>query len=184
MIDTPDPEVADAAREAIGEGPQGSSPSPSAEAPKKRIGRPKGSIPWNKGKKLGQRGDAKPSRSSSEPVEPDEEEIAAGTLISSTVWGLLAPRIGLAPLSDGEASKLGEAVACVVKKYVPSYGEWEPEINLALVLGFLILGKYQGKEPSPDKPVEAPFKVEPGPPGAKPFDGTVDPKFGERFGGR
>lgn len=172
----PDPGVAEAAQLAFG-GSEGGGASAPPPTPTRGPGAPKGTVPWNKGRKRGAPAKAAP-RAPEEDALPSGEEVLAVGLMTGTLWRILEPRVGLDPLSPEESEALAGAVAAVLKKYLPSYGAYAVEAQLALVLVTLIATKYRGKP----KLVEGGPELELGPaPSGKGGADAERERIAERF---
>lgn len=97
--------------------------------PTPRRGRPRGSKT--------KRGPGRPRKESlppEEPIEITEADIAGAAMMSGVVWKIVGGFFNRRALTKDEARELGEAVAPVMAKYLPSFGEYAPEIGLALTV--------------------------------------------------
>lgn len=116
---------------------------------KRGPGRPKGS----KNKPKGGVETDKPEPQA--PVEVSEVDVAGASQLGATVWKIAGGIMGYRPLTDSEAGELGQALAPVLKKYMPFFEQWALEINLGVtILGLAQLTRIP--KPAPDVKKDAP----------------------------
>jgi len=116
--------------------------SPSGDSPPRKRGRPKGSKNRPRDPNTGERiNTPKESSNGDKPFVyiPDSAGIKAASEAFNIIWFLAAPFIKCRPLTDDEKLMAGEALDPILQKYIPMYGDWKYEINLAMV----IVGLYQ-----------------------------------------
>jgi hypothetical protein len=150
-----EPNVSKVAEEMLGDG--ASAPPPprrgrppgkktSAEQKRRRVNERAKARYWAKKDVVGER-----SPQPDAPSEPTADEIAACSFLARTTWNLTCRLWGSRALSDEEGTRLGTALAPVLQKYLPVYGDWAIEINLVLVIGGLVLSTREKRQSNSDE---------------------------------
>ena len=131
----PDADLKSAAERFTGAGADAPAPAASADTPKPRK------------KRGGARPGAGRPRKNPKPPEPEEPtdiqvsepEIQEAAYLGSTVWDLVAVPFGkLKALNEDQKNRLGNALAPLIKKYMPLLGGWQYEVGAALILVSLV----------------------------------------------
>lgn len=94
-------------------------------------------------------------RAEGEAYQKDDARIAAFAQLGRAVWQIAGSRMGYRPLSDDEATMLGEAMDPVAHKYLGFLNQYAAEVNLACVILMLTQTTKITEPIEPPKPTEA-----------------------------
>lgn len=148
---SPEPSVARAASKVTGDGaPPGEKPGPMSSAER--------TAKYREGKKATPKAEVL-------DLTVTDGDVEAAAAIGDVLWDMVGPVARCGPLNGEQKTRLGKALAPLIKKYMPLLGDWQHECAAVLCIMALARETHVPKEDTPQggdddgDRVEAPARV-------------------------